>query len=569
MRFYKLTLLFILLTLCYTCNDEVLGNEFFDDNTEVIPDNFLDNFGNDTQADFFGRVFNEAKEPLAGVTLTLGNEVVVTNNQGIFSFVDAPVKEQFAHIKASKAGYVSSSRSVTPNKNGNLVEIMLFNLDDAITIESGVNQQISLTNGATILFDGNFIDNENKPYSGVVDVYFNYLSPNDGDIALQMPGMLIGQRESGALRTLETFGMFSVELRGAFGEELQLAEGSTAQITMPSGSSPANALATIPLWSFNEDTGYWIEEGEATLQGNTYVGEVSHFSFWNLDFPIETVYLCINLVDVNGNPLAYTPVNLYSPRLNLIGTYGYSDAQGQECGLVPKDDQMFLVIPNYACDDENYSQLIGPFTDDTTIDIVVEDPNITSTTLTAQFNSCEGTPLENGYVEVSFSFEENSFAYPIFPFSQGEFSLNVYYCDSGATYNLKAINTETNQRSESFSSDLISPTTNLGDIELCQDAPNEIVAVDDTIDGVNGSASQSNILNIFDNDMIFGIPVVSQFVSLTSNFDTTDYFVLNDDGSIDVISDTVPSETYSFTYTICAISDPNVCDTATVTIAIE
>ena len=46
------------------------------------------------------------------------------------------------------------------------------------------------------------------------------------------------------------------------------------------------------MWSFNEKTGLWEEEGSATLQGNVYVGEVAHFSWVNLDYPEKqgTVY---------------------------------------------------------------------------------------------------------------------------------------------------------------------------------------------------------------------------------------------------------------------------------------
>ena len=79
----------------------------------------------------------------------------------------------------------------------------------------------------------------------------------------------------------------------------------------------------MPLWYFDEDGGYWIEDGVATLQGNTYVGEVTHFTFWNYDFPYPSATLCITLQDESGNPLAYTPLDLYSSLLNATGTYGF------------------------------------------------------------------------------------------------------------------------------------------------------------------------------------------------------------------------------------------------------
>jgi hypothetical protein len=35
------------------------------------------------------------------------------------------------------------------------------------------------------------------------------------------------------------------------------------------------------LWSFDEAKGLWKEEGQAIKTGSNYVGDVSHFSFWN------------------------------------------------------------------------------------------------------------------------------------------------------------------------------------------------------------------------------------------------------------------------------------------------
>ena len=92
--------------------------------------------------------------------------------------------------------------------------------------------------------------------------------------------------------------MMAVELQGASGESLNIAEGSTATLTFPIPQEIlGNAPAEIPLWSFNENLGLWVEESVASLQGSNYVGEVSHFSFWNCDAPFELVELSFQLVD--------------------------------------------------------------------------------------------------------------------------------------------------------------------------------------------------------------------------------------------------------------------------------
>ena len=128
---------------------------------------------------------------------------------------------------------------------------------------------------------------------------------------MQMPGMLYAENENGAERMLQTLGMLAVELRGSGGEDLNLAEGSTSEIKVPVDASLMSiAPNTIPLWYFDEVNGYWKEEGQATLQGNMYVGTVSHFSFWNCDIPTEAITLCVTATNEENVPFLRTHCNM-------------------------------------------------------------------------------------------------------------------------------------------------------------------------------------------------------------------------------------------------------------------
>ena len=104
----------------------------------------------------------------------------------------------------------------------------------------------------------------------------------------------------------------------------------------------AGAPNEIPLWYFDEDNGYWIEEGSATLQGTKYVGTVSHFSFWNYDIPTEYVNICLNIFDTNSNPLNNIRINIES-ELNGTGT-GITNEDGEVCGIVPANQILNLNI---------------------------------------------------------------------------------------------------------------------------------------------------------------------------------------------------------------------------------
>ncbi|WP_407556096.1 carboxypeptidase-like regulatory domain-containing protein [Winogradskyella sp. 4-2091] len=224
-------LLTILLLFCLSFNScEKDDGNLGGDQQEIIPNTFSEYFGNTISRDFIGNVVDTNNNPIEGVTITIGNDIAITDNNGVFLIKDANVKERFGYIIADKTGYIHGSRSIIPSNGTNKVTIMLLEANIVGAVNSGNSETVSLTNGSSVSFDGNFIKEDGSTYSGSVDVIMHHLDPADEDMALQMPGMLYAQNEEGAERLLQTFGMLAVELRGSGGEELNLAEGSTSEI---------------------------------------------------------------------------------------------------------------------------------------------------------------------------------------------------------------------------------------------------------------------------------------------------------------------------------------------------
>jgi len=84
--------------------------------------------------------------------------------------------------------------------------------------------------------------------------------------------------------------------RASDGEELQLKTGEQADIQIPiytkkhQDGTAIKAGDSIPLWSLNEATGLWTQEGTGTVVASTnsptgfaLQAAVSHFSWWNCD----------------------------------------------------------------------------------------------------------------------------------------------------------------------------------------------------------------------------------------------------------------------------------------------
>jgi LPXTG-site transpeptidase (sortase) family protein len=95
-----------------------------------------------------------------------------------------------------------------------------------------------------------------------------------------------------------------------------------------------------------------------------------------------------------------------------------------------------------------------------------------------------------------------------------------------------------------------------------------IVAVDDSVSGVNGITGATAVLNVFDNDTLNGLRVVPADVTLSETVpDPSGALTLNPDGSVDVAPGTA-SGTYQLTYRICEVLNPPNCATAIVRVTV-
>ncbi|WP_299890704.1 carboxypeptidase-like regulatory domain-containing protein [uncultured Lacinutrix sp.] len=506
MKSIKNIILLVLLFSIAACEND--NNVPINETTEQGDVNpFLENFGADIQARFIGTVVNEQNNPVVGAEISIGTESTTTDSNGVFSILDATVYEKFAYITVSKDGFIDGSRSLVPTAGVNQVKIMLLSIEPTAVIISGQPLTIDLPDGAEVELPGDFQNELGQPYQGNISVTVRSLSVDDENMPLQMPGALLAENATGDLRVLETYGMLSVELRGDNGEELTIASGSTATIRIPVVSTITNPPATIPLWYFDEDNGYWKEEGMATLDGNRYVGDVSHFSFWNCDAPFETIDFCVTMVDENNVPLTNTLVQIttdiatWSPT-----TSGWTNSDGLVCGLLPANESLVLTVPDYGCVNNNFTTTIGPFSDNQNITITVVDSTALTTTLTATLNDCNGDPITNGYLQLLYNGQ-----FSTIPVVDGMFSSVINYCASDTTYSIQLVDVANGQSSDVISGNFISPTTDLGSQMSCN------TLGDADSDGVLDIDEDINSDFNFDNDD-------------TDNDGTPDYLDIDDDG---------------------------------------
>ena len=465
----KSTLLVLMFAfLCLACNNDDNASNLNDPNSTGNNENtqaFINQyFGNETSRSFLGTVIDKNRNPIEGVLISIGGNTASTDSNGVFIISDASVNERFAYIKAEKAGYIHASRAVVPSQGTNKVTIMM--LEDTIVgaTSSGTSEIISMDNGASVSLQGDYIKADGTSYDGNVDVIMHFLDPTDEGINDQMPGMLYAANSNNEERMLQTFGMLAVELRGSGGEDLNLAEGSTAEITVPLDPSlVTNAPATIPLWYFDEASGYWKEEGQATLVGNTYVGTVAHFSFWNCDIPAEAINLCITITDESNKPLTNLQLTITS---SLYGTtHGSTNEIGEVCGLVPSNEVLVLnlhlsgICGNVSLQTEN----IGPFAQDSMVTIVLNNnPDFINETVIGEFKTCDGDPVTEGYVNLNYGGQNF-----IDVIDNGNFEINLIRCSNENNFTIRGADYASFQMTDNISYTFITPLTNIGTLSAC------------------------------------------------------------------------------------------------------
>jgi hypothetical protein len=237
----------------------------------------------------------------------------------------------------------------------------------------------------------------------LVHVAAFWINPKAADLNLIMPGDLRGINTAGSIKLLETYGMAAIELTGASGELLQIAPGIKATLTMPIPASlSATAPASIPLWYFDETNGLWKEQGSAVKTGSSYVGDVSHFSYWNCDYPLaNAVQFDCTLVDLFGNPISNLQVWINYPNGQITGSHGTTNENGYAAGLIPGNAQLVLVVYNYMSGCGNNPIYTQPFTStNASISLgTIAVPNSSNVaTITGTLSNCNSQPVTNGYI---------------------------------------------------------------------------------------------------------------------------------------------------------------------------
>ncbi len=456
------------LALCLTIG--ILSCKKEPEVTTTFPD--VPTSGNSISTSIGGQIVDENGNAVVGANVIIGTNTMRTNINGLFLFRNIIVNENKAYVKVEKNGYFLGSRNISTKRNTvSTVNITLLS-NSSIGNFNSASGGIITNDGVSLNFPVNSIKIEGGGnYYGFVNVALKFLDPNNTDLINRMPGDLSALNSNGDERVLETYGMVAVELTSPTGQKLNVADGKKIEITIPlSGAYLSDAPASIPLWFFDEINGIWREDGLANKIGSNYVGEVSHFSYWNFDWQNQPTFIS-GKVECGSVASAGARVLIKNSSGRVMGA-DYTDNMGNYLIRVPQSITLFMEIylPGSCLLTSYYSATIGSFTSVSTIPTITTCPSSASSgTITATLEDCNGNPVINGVLAVNNGAYKSYF----YPNSNGVINATLIYCSSTS---VSVIGYDfTNLQSSISQSISTGATMNVRSVAICNNSVNQYI----------------------------------------------------------------------------------------------
>ena len=273
-----------------------------------------------------GTVFTNSGDELEGVLVTTADGSVsgVTNPEGDVSLEGFDTGVPLV-LTLTRDGYSTQYvRTEIPAGTESAVfeANILPRASSMITDQIEVGGQFEGDDGArvTLPIDG-FVNEAGETVTGDVEMTFTPLDVRDDGNLRAFPGSFSAVTNGGNQGELVTFGLTEYNFEQD-GETVQLAPGKKATIEIPyylennTEGNPVQVGDIVPLWSLDESSGLWVEEGNGSVvasagspTGYALRAEVTHFSWWNIDAINDryTVIAECKIIDNNGLPTLDIP----------------------------------------------------------------------------------------------------------------------------------------------------------------------------------------------------------------------------------------------------------------------
>jgi hypothetical protein len=243
-----------------------------------------------------------AMAALSGANISINGVEAQSDGSGNFELYVPRAEDGRYLINADLDGFVPVSQihigSAMESLTLEFQPVHTETFDPAVGVEAVDDSGTQISIGANQLEDAD----GNEPSGDVTLSMYTYDLENE-----EMVGDMSGMNDQGDAVTMESAGAFYASFEDEDGTELNLKDGETAEVSVPVVEERPDEVLTV--WSYDEETGLWIEESVATMEDGRYVAEVSHFSYWNFDWEKRTPS-CIKLEVEASYLAANNPLNV-------------------------------------------------------------------------------------------------------------------------------------------------------------------------------------------------------------------------------------------------------------------
>lgn len=257
-------------------------------------------------------------------------------------------------IEVTAPGFATGYKNV-----GYLDGQALYVVDISLTAPSMfVTEEDDIASGLLIEEDGMAVGSiiippESLPPGTVVTGRITYMDPTGPEVDGFPGGDFLAIRSDedpmqDPPTMLESIGLMEFDLYDQFGNPITELEGP-AEICMviPDTLTDVMIGEVIPLWYYDPEVGLWVEDGFSTVEERygtlMACGEVAHFTWWNVDRPVET-HSCFTfeMVDeASGDPI--TDMSWYGKGVDYSGVSPARTCSNGSASLTIKRDASITV----------------------------------------------------------------------------------------------------------------------------------------------------------------------------------------------------------------------------------
>jgi len=346
-----------------------------------------------------GRVLDNTGRPVGRVSITRGDAVVAESGvDGTFS-VDLGAPEPRVALTFTADGYVPNTRVYDGRAPGTGTVVVVWPVAHRVKFDPARDFETSFER-SRIRIPANALAGPNgAPVTGPAELRFTLFDVTSALQRAAAPGDFSARFDRG-IRRLDSYGIFSGELRDAGGQPLTVRPGAAIQLAI---AVPRLLLKKPPrqvgFFDFEAATGRWVQTGGFSFAPETltYNGSVNRFNVaHNLDVPAETVCIVLHVVQAwNGSAVPNATVIAHGPGYSSQGT---TNANGDVCLLVDRNasfwaeaygqnssssyyssgafPQQNFMSPNFESTAADCGTALCPYVGNVVVDIIVGVPGL-------------------------------------------------------------------------------------------------------------------------------------------------------------------------------------------------